>query len=158
MTATVPPAQSVYPGCGLGFWQHSIQHGLFSDHTHFGLPSPMSPSPVWTRQLKNSSAEPLPDDPASDLIAKGKPGHPAEEAPFGRFYPGPPPLGQDPHLVTRGEEWECRASGKARASTFGSALSSPRRSDTKSASQAGHLSTSRSILPCLVNQTPRYSG
>ncbi|KAK3560072.1 hypothetical protein QTP86_033795 [Hemibagrus guttatus] len=48
-------------------------------------------------------SELLPGDIAPYPISKGAPRHPAEEAHFGRLYPGSYPFGHDPELMTIGK-------------------------------------------------------
>ena len=67
----------------------------------------------------------LPDGRASHPMSKGRPGHHTEEAHFSRSYPRSRSFGQYPTLVISG--WKQRWAGKSRASAFGSAPSSPRR-------------------------------
>ncbi|MED6245225.1 hypothetical protein ATANTOWER_000350 [Ataeniobius toweri] len=44
-------------------------------------------------------SEPLPDGRAPHPISKGVPGHPTEEAHFGRLYPGSRTFGHDPKFM-----------------------------------------------------------
>ncbi|TWW69276.1 hypothetical protein D4764_18G0000820 [Takifugu flavidus] len=73
-------------------------------------------------------SELLPDGRASHPISKGEPSHPTEKAHFGRLYPS---------LFTTTDR--CRVHITADAAPI-------------------HLSISCSILPSLVNKTPRYSS
>ncbi|KAK3557387.1 hypothetical protein QTP70_026534 [Hemibagrus guttatus] len=59
--------------------------------------SQLSPFDVEEQRLYS---EFLPGDRAPYPICKGAPGHPTEEAHFGRLYPGSYPFGHDPELMT----------------------------------------------------------
>ncbi|KAK3563988.1 hypothetical protein QTP86_006243 [Hemibagrus guttatus] len=66
------------------------------------MPEPPQLPPFDVEEQRLYS-ELLPGDRAPYPISKGAPRHPAEEAHFGRLYPGSYPFGHDPELMTIGE-------------------------------------------------------
>ena len=136
--------------------------GQLSEHGHpdFPLPGhvfqlfwedpevfPGQPSDIFTPACPGSSSR--------SLVSKRAPRHPAEENHFSRLYPGSHSFGHDPKFMTKGEG-RYILTGKSRASPFGSALFSPDRQIHR-LHYCGHCTDlSRSIVPSLVNKTPRY--
>ncbi|KAJ8395912.1 hypothetical protein AAFF_G00027950 [Aldrovandia affinis] len=96
------------------------------------MPEPPHLAPLDAEEQRLYS-EPLPDDRAPHPISKGEPRHPAEETHFSRLYSRSRSFGHYPQLVTIDR---CSVCITADAATI-------------------RLSISRSILPSLVNKTPR---
>ncbi|MEQ2256329.1 hypothetical protein ILYODFUR_023140 [Ilyodon furcidens] len=105
------------------------------------MPEPPQLAPLDVEEQRLYS-EPLPDGRAPHPISKGVPGHPTEEAHFSRLYLGSRSFGHDPKFAFR------------LSSLF---TTTDRHSlPITAAGTPIHLSISCSILPSLMNKTPRY--
>ena len=122
------------------------------------MPEPPQLTPFDTKEQRLDSKLP-PDVRAPYPISKGEPGHPAEEAHFGRLYSRSRSFGHDPEFVTIGEGWNIDrpVNGELRLPAQLLFTRTDQYSACFTAAAAPiRLSISRSTLPSLVNKTPRY--
>ncbi len=120
------------------------------------MPEPTHLAPLDVEEQRLYS-ELLPSGQAPHLISKGAPSHPAEKAHFCRLYPGSCPFGHDPQLMTIGESRNVDWPENRELRLAAQLLLHHDRPGTSTAEAAPiRLSISRSILPSLVNNTPRY--
>ncbi|MEQ2220455.1 hypothetical protein ILYODFUR_005639 [Ilyodon furcidens] len=88
-------------------------------------------------------------------ISKGVPGHPTEEAHFSRLYPGSRSFGHDPKFMAIGEGRNVDRPVN-RELRFSDQLSLHHSVLITAAAALIRLSIYRSMLPSLMNKTPRY--